>query len=255
MPTTRGRVTSAQMYPRRGLHGEVVHRIGLKILSGELLPGDVLPTDDELTGELQVSRTVLRESVKVLAAKGLVEARQKTGTRVRPREHWNLLDPDVLAWRFEASPDAAFFRSIVELRRLVEPEAARLAAERATDTEITRLRAAFADMEAAMDEPDAYLEADLRFHELILRGCHNELLEHMAAMMRAVFRALFVATRPAESVPNATAAHGAIVAAVAARDGAAAESGTRALIEDTAKRLERTLVRRAPTASRRAARG
>jgi len=242
------------MYPRRGLHGEVVHRIGLKILSGELLPGDLLPADEELTGELQVSRTVLRESVKVLAAKGLVEARQRTGTRVRPRERWNLLDPDVLAWRFEASPDAAFFRSIVELRRIVEPEAARLAAERATDAEIAELRAAFADMEAAMDEPDAYLEADLRFHELILRGCHNELLEHMAGMMRAVFRALFVATRPAESEPSATAAHGAIVAAVAARDGAAAESGTRALIEDTANRLERTLVRR-PTASRRAARG
>jgi DNA-binding FadR family transcriptional regulator len=222
-----------------------VHRIGLKILRGELLPGDVLPADDELTGELQVSRTILRESVKVLAAKGLVESRQKTGTRVRPRERWNLLDPDVLAWRFEASPDAAFFRSIVELRRIVEPEAARLAAERATDAELAELRTAFADMEASMDEPDAYLEADLRFHELILRGCHNELLEHMAAMMRAVFRALFVATRPADSVPDATAA----------RDGAAAQRETRELIEDTASRLERTLVRRPSTALRRAARG
>jgi DNA-binding FadR family transcriptional regulator len=243
------------MYPRRGLHGEVVHRIGLMILRGELLPGELLPNDDELTGELAVSRTVLRESVKVLAAKGLVEARPKTGTRVTPRRNWNLLDPDVLAWRFEASPDADFFRNIVELRRIVEPEAALLAAERATDEEVAELRAAFADMESAMDDPDAYLEADLRFHELILRGCHNELLEHMAAMMRAVFRALFVATRTPESVRTSTAVHGAIVAAVAVRDGAAAERGTRDLIEDTALRLERTLARRRPRASRRRARG
>jgi DNA-binding FadR family transcriptional regulator len=243
------------MYPRRGLHGEVVHRIGLKILRGELLPGDLLPNDDELTGELVVSRTVLRESVKVLAAKGLVEARPKTGTRVRPRGSWNLLDPDVLAWRFEASPDADFFRNIVELRRIVEPEAARLAAERATEEEIAGLQAAFAGMDAAIDDPAAHLEADLRFHDLILRGCHNELLEHMAAMMRAVFRALFVVTRTAESAAQSTAVHGMIAAAVAARDGEAAERGTRELIEDTALRLERTLARRRPRASRQAARG
>lgn len=161
-------MTSAQMYPRRGLHGEVVHRIGLQILRGELQPGDALPTEDELSGQLAISRTVLRESVKVLAAKGLVEARPKTGTRVRARSDWNLLDPDVLAWRFEASPDGAFFRNIVELRRIVEPEAARLAAERAADTEIAELEAAFREMEAAVDDPDAYLEPDLRFHELIL---------------------------------------------------------------------------------------
>ena len=141
MPTTRGRMTSAQMYPRRGLHGEVVHRIGLKILSGELLPGDVLPADDELTGELQVSRTVLRESVKVLAAKGLVEARQKTGTRVRPREQWNLLDPDVLAWRFEASPDPRLLPPASSVASdSWSPQAARLAAERASDGRVARLR-------------------------------------------------------------------------------------------------------------------
>ncbi len=226
----------ARLYPRRGLHGELVHRIGLQILRGELQPGDPLPPEEQLVAGLPISRTVLRESVKVLAAKGLVEARPKTGTRVRPRSDWNLLDPDVLAWRFEASPDSAFFANVVELRRIVEPQAARLAAARASDEEVAELRAVFRQMEAAIDDPDAYLEPDLRFHELILEACHNELLAHMASTMRAVFRLLFVATRTPESIRGATALHGAIVSAVEARDPDAAEAAMRELIEDTAGR-------------------
>jgi DNA-binding FadR family transcriptional regulator len=227
-----------QMYPRRGLHGELVHRIGVQIMRGELGPGDAIPAD-ELSAELGLSRTVLREAVKVLAAKGLVEARPKTGTRVRPRAAWNLLDPDVLAWRSEASPDGDFFRNIVELRRIVEPEAAKLAAERATDAEIAAIEAVFAQMEAAVDDLDTFLEHDLLFHELILEGCHNELLAHMAGTMRAVFRALFVATFPRSprTSRRATALHGEIVAALSERDGPAAEDAMRKLIADTAKRL------------------
>jgi GntR family galactonate operon transcriptional repressor len=226
------------MYPRRGLHGQIVHRIGLEIMRGELKPGDLIPAD-ELSAELGLSRTVIREAVKVLAAKGLVEARPKTGTRVRPRSAWNLLDPDVLAWRSDATPDGEFFRNIVELRRVIEPEAARLAAERATATEIAAIEAAFREMEGAVDDLDVYMESDLRFHELILEACHNELLAHMAGTMRAAFRALFVATlaRSRATSLRATALHGGILAAVAARDSASAEVRMRELIEDTARRL------------------
>lgn len=246
-------MTKARIYPRRGLHGELVHRIGVQILRGELRPGDPLPTENLVVAGLPISRTVLRESVKVLAAKGLVEARPKTGTRVRPRSAWNLLDPDVLAWRFEASPDGGFFQNVVELRRIVEPEAARLAAERASDAEIAELRAVFREMEAAVDDPDAYLEPDLRFHELILRACHNELLEHMASTMRAIFRLLFVATRTRRSIREATGLHEAIVTALESRDGDAAETAMRALIEDTAG-LDGSR-RRPARASRRSATG
>src|SRR5438477_494398 len=120
-------MTIGRTYPRRGLHGAVVHAIGVRIVGGELTPGEPLPSEDELTGELAVSRTVLREALKVLAAKGLVEPRPKTGTRVRERRFWNLLDPDVLAWRLETGSDSdpGFFRDIIELRRIIEPEAAR----------------------------------------------------------------------------------------------------------------------------------
>ena len=92
-------MTRPHTYPRRGLHGEVVHTIGLQIVGGSIQPGDPLPPEDELTSNLAVSRTVLREAVRVLAAKGLVEARPKIGTRVRARSEWNILDPDVLSWR------------------------------------------------------------------------------------------------------------------------------------------------------------
>ena len=98
-------MASLVTYPRRGLHGEVVHSIGLRIVSGDILPGEPLPPEDELVGDLSVSRTVVREAVRVLAEKGLVEARPKTGTRVRPRSDWNIGDPDVLSWRLETSRD------------------------------------------------------------------------------------------------------------------------------------------------------
>jgi GntR family galactonate operon transcriptional repressor len=227
----------ARIYPRRGLHGEVVHTIAMRILRDELRPGDPLPSEEELSAELAASRTVMREAVKVLAAKGLVEARPKTGTRVRPRADWNLVDPDVLAWQLEAKPDGELFRNVTELRRIVEPQAAKLAAERASEAEIAALEEAFHEMEEALADPEAYLLPDLRFHDLILSACHNELLEQTAGTMRAVFRALFLEARTAETIERATELHGAIVKAIRARDGARAARAMTELIENTAAAL------------------
>jgi GntR family galactonate operon transcriptional repressor len=229
----------SRTYPRRGLHGQVVHTIGLRILQGELKPGDPLPSEEELSSELAASRTVLREAVKVLAAKGLVEARPKTGTRVRTRSDWNLVDPDVLAWQLEAEPDGDFFGNVIELRRIIEPQAARLAAERATKKEIAALEEAFREMEQVLDDPEAYLAPDLRFHELILEACHNELLAQTASTMRSVFRPLFLAARTAETIGRATRLHGAIVQAIRARDGERAEDAMTELIDNTAAELRR----------------
>ena len=98
-------------YPEQSLHGRIVHAIGRRILSGDLRPGDLLPAEPDLGA----SRTVVREAVKVLAAKGLVESRPKTGTRVRPRDAWNLLDPDVLAWQQDGAVDDALLRKLTEV--------------------------------------------------------------------------------------------------------------------------------------------
>jgi len=103
----------------------VVHSIGARIVRGELAPRDPVSGDEWADGEL--SRTALREAIKVLAGKGLVEMRPKTGTRVRERRFWNLLDPDVMAWRLEDTSDARLLRDVIDLRRVIEPEAARLA--------------------------------------------------------------------------------------------------------------------------------
>src|SRR5262245_60920800 len=237
-------MTKRRTYPRRGLHGEVVHTIGLQILRGELRPGDPLPTEEELSSDRSVSRTVLREAIRVLAAKGLVQARPKTGTRVRPRAEWNVLDPDVLAWRVEAGPDGALYEQVTEVRFGIEPQAARLSATRATDEEIAGIREAFETMESGVKDQAVYLAGDLLFHEQILTASHNELLGHLGTVLRAVFRTMFEYTTTSQtSRRRAIPLHGAIIDRIAARDPDAAEQAMRTLIGDTAADIRRTKLR------------
>ena len=125
-----------------GIHAGVVQGIGRRIVRGELAAGEILPEQGELSRMLGVSRTVIREATKVLAAKGLVESRSKRGTVVLPRSDWRLLDPDVLAWLSEAGLDPEFLRGMFEVRRIIEPAVARLAAERATPEELAAIRVA-----------------------------------------------------------------------------------------------------------------
>jgi GntR family galactonate operon transcriptional repressor len=238
-------MTKRRTYPRRGLHGEVVHTIGLRILRGELQPGDPLPTEEELNADHGLSRTVLREAVRVLAAKGLVHAQPKTGTRVRPRSEWNIVDPDVLAWRVEAGPDSELYEQVTEVRVGIEPHAARLSAERATDEEIEAIREAYEAMDAGVKDQAAYLAADLLFHERILAACHNELLGHLGSMLRAVFRTTFeYTTSSSTSRRRALPLHGAILDGIAAGDGDAAEAAMRTLIGDTAADIRRSAKKR-----------
>ncbi len=233
-------MTKARTYPRRGLHGEVVHQVGLGILRGELEPGELLP-EDGLVAEPGVSRTVLREAIKVLAAKGLVESRPKTGTRVRPRSDWNLLDPDVLAWQLEAGPTREFLEHALELRRMIEPGAARLAAERATDDEITALEEAHAAMTEANDL-DAWIAPDVLFHSIVLRAARNELLERLSPIVSAMLRTLFmVSSRPPRTFARALPLHQAIIDAIRAHDPELAEGATLRLLKDTDRNTKRAL--------------
>jgi DNA-binding FadR family transcriptional regulator len=235
-------MTKARTYPRRGLHGAVVHDIGLRIVQGELEAGDPLPTEDELPGELSMSRTVLREAIKVLAAKRLVESRPKTGTRVLDRREWNLLDPDVLAWQLEAGPDRRFLEDTLELRSLIEPAAARLAAARASEDEISVLESTCEEMLLAGEDLDAWMEPDLRFHSALLRASHNELLEHLTTIVGAVLRTLFTfSSRPPGTFLRAAPLHLAIVEALRERDPEAAEAAVLRLLDDTARNVDQAL--------------
>jgi DNA-binding FadR family transcriptional regulator len=230
----------SQRYPHRNLHGQIVHTLGRRILRGEILPGDALQAGTAMAA----SRTALREAIKVLAAKGLVEAKPKIGTRVTPRESWNLLDPDVMAWQHDGLPRPLFLKKLTEVRAVIEPQAAAFAAQRADDAAIVALESAFADMAAAAaavpvtGNVDPFVEADMRFHLTILRACGNDLLEQMA---RVVYSALVVSFQTTSRLPGsaerALPKHRAILKAIVARQPARAHAAMESLVAETAREI------------------
>ena len=226
-------------YPRGGLHGQIVHEIGRQILGGEILPGELLPANVGLPA----SRTVLREAIKVLAAKGLVESRPKTGTRVSARHRWNLLDPDVLAWQQDGAPPVAFLSKLTEVRLIVEPAAAELAARRANAKEIEAIETAFREMEASLcngtEDYEAFDRADIVFHQRIVQACGNDLLQQMGQVVYSALLLSFHATsrlpgRAKASLPD----HRAIVNAIRDRQVRRAGLAMRRLVRSTAREIE-----------------
>ncbi len=172
-------VTGSWASPRRNLHRHVVQTLGTRIVGGELPPGTVLPNEDDLCRSLGVSRTALRESMKVLASKGLVEMRTKTGTRVREYRFWQHLDADVMSWHYETGPTDEFFRQVVQMRRVIEPAAAEFAARNATVADIQAMRRAYDRMCATIGNAEAHCEADLEFHTALFEASHNVLMARM----------------------------------------------------------------------------
>lgn len=177
-------------YPGRARHAQVVHELGARIVRGGLAPGDAVPTEDELVSEFGVGRSALREGVKVLAGKGLLESRTSAGTRVRPRESWNLLDPDVLTWRFAEDAGPADIRALAGLRVALEPGAARLAAESATARQRGDIAVEVARLWATVDDPDAFIEADLAFHRAVFAAANNDLLLYIHDVVSVALRAI-----------------------------------------------------------------
>ena len=177
-------------YPARARHARVVHELGAQIVRGSLAPGDAVPTEEELVSQFHVGRSALREGVKVLAGKGLLETRTSAGTRVRPRESWNLLDPDVLTWRFAPKPSAEDVRSLADLRVALEPGAARLAAESATAEQRSTITVAMAKLWATVDDPEALVEADLDFHRAVFSAANNDLLLYIHDVVSVALSAI-----------------------------------------------------------------
>ncbi|MEE8270167.1 MAG: FadR/GntR family transcriptional regulator [Alphaproteobacteria bacterium] len=214
----------------------MANEIAARIMSGEFAPGMVLPNEADFSVKLKVSRTALREAIKVLAAKGLVESRPKIGTRIRPRDHWNMLDPDVLAWQFATGNVALFADDLFEVRQIIEPAAAAMAAERAKDEDIAEIDRAYRDMEAAGDDLDASIEPDLRFHLGILAATGNELLVPLGALIET---ALASSIKLSGSSPGATfhslPLHKAVLNAIKRRDASGARLAMRKLLEETIK--------------------
>lgn len=218
-------------YSTRSLHGQVVHELGRRIVTGDIDEGDVLPNETELGASFDVSRTALREGIKVLTAKGLLASRTRTGTRVRPRNEWNMLDPDILAWRLDAKAQAEhFLRDLVEFRQAVEPLAASLAAERASDADIAELEQAYNDMAAVWEDVEASVEPDLRFHHIILQSSGNELLAPLGTMIETALVASFRLATPAIK-QDALTVHKTVLDAIKSRDSSAAWKAMYALLD------------------------
>lgn len=170
------------------VHGSIARNLGVAIVSGRYAPGNILPTEIDSSGEMQVSRSAYREAIRILAAKGLVESKPKVGTRVTPRTRWSLLDPEVLAWLFESDPAEDLVQGLFELRMIVEPAAAALAAERRDDVQLENMRAALVRMQAHTLSTEAGQAADREFHDLVLEATRNAPLFTLSSSIGAAVR-------------------------------------------------------------------
>ncbi len=244
---------------RRGLKDQLVDAIGSDIIAGRYPPGALLPSEGELLARFSVSRTVLREAITVLSAKGLLEARQKRGTIVRPMLDWNQLDPSVIGWAGGPAPDLASaeladrLEQLIEVRHIVEPAAAALAARRGTEEDFARMRDAYQAMESAGADVQAFMAADLAFHIACLRASRNNFLLPIAHAIRsAMVTSLQVTARDAQANHQVSLPlHRAILDAVLARDSQAAVKAMSYHLEDTRSRRDQFLRRGAKSASAR----
>jgi DNA-binding FadR family transcriptional regulator len=226
------------------LHGAIARKLGVAIVSGVYKPGDVLDNEIAFSEQLQVSRTAYREAVRTLAAKGLVESRPKTGTQVNRRGRWNFLDPEVLSWFFETPrPSPEFVRGIFELRLIVEPAAAALAAERRDIDDLARMRRSLMEMERNGLDKEAGRTADREFHDAVIEATRNDPLQTLASGIGAAVRwtTIFKQRRrklPRDPMPE----HWRVFDAIAAGDPELARVAMKELIrlalEDTHLELE-----------------
>jgi DNA-binding FadR family transcriptional regulator len=216
----------------RRLNGSVVQKIGRDIVSGHYPPGSILCGEVVFAQELEVSRSAYRESLRVLSAKGLIESRPKAGTRVLPRECWNVLDPDVLEWAFTGKPDFGFIRDIFELRGLIEPAAAGLAAQRRSREDVQALRRSIDAMRGHTLASEPGRHADRDFHQTILKATGNGALMVLTASVGAAVRWTTQLKQQARTLPrNAIPEHVEVCEAIAARDSRRASEGMNRLIE------------------------
>lgn len=234
----------------RPAHMALAQRVGVAIVTGRHPPGSVLPGEIELADSFGVSRSVIRESIRMLAAKGLVESRPKIGTRVRERNDWNMLDPELLGWMFEGAPPVTFVRSLFELRMIVEPAAAEIAARTRSARHLSRMGHALEEMAAHGLSTEEGRAADQAFHATLLEATDNELLVSLSASIAAAVRwTTFFKYRSAKLPRNPLPEHQALFEGVAAGDPAAARSAMETLIRqarsDTEVSLEEEMRRAA----------
>jgi DNA-binding FadR family transcriptional regulator len=215
------------------VHLSLASEIGLRIVRGDYPPGTILPNEAKWSQVFDVSRSAVREAIKMLMAKGLLSSRPKIGSWVEPKERWNLLDRDVLGW-YVASPDReSFLRAVQELRHMIEPEATALAAERRTEAQMEAISQALRDMDHATSLQQR-TEADARFHIAILRASGNDLLVPLGVLIESALNHLFAhVTREEDDLQYVIKLHENIEKSVRLQRPNMARSAVRKLLANT----------------------
>lgn len=216
---------------------EIAGTLGAEILSGARAPGSRLPSMEEMKRTFGVSRIVLREVIRTLAAKGMVMSRARVGTKVTDPERWNWLDPQVLEWRSKTGLDQAFMKQLTQVRLALEPATASLAAENRTEHDLLALREAIRGMYGSGDNHQKFSQADRKFHDAIVAAAHNPFFYAFnSATNLALLRLLngrSDSNSPTERVHVRSAAlHEKILHAIAARDSRAAARAMARVIVD-----------------------
>ena len=166
----------------------ICRQLGVAIITGHYVPQGDFPTEAELCEKFQVSRSAMREAVKMLSAKGLLVSRQRRGTRVQPASDWNMLDPDILEWLQQSSPSLDLLREFNQMRMAIEPEAGALLAQSGEAAGIAALGAAVERMHLARLGEDDPLDSDIAFHVALLEGCGNRFFRQMAMLTRTALQ-------------------------------------------------------------------
>jgi DNA-binding FadR family transcriptional regulator len=229
-------------------HDQIAMILGTEILRGIHKPGDNMPAEPDLITRFQVSRTVMREVMKTLSAKGLVISKTRIGTRVRDPVHWNFFDVDVLVWRVRVGLDDDFMRSLAEIRRALEPAAAALAAQRRTATDLNHLREYVREMARTDHSRQSFAEADLDFHLAVAIASGNPLLRSIASVIEAALAAPFSHSSPVDDASDheiTVNSHAKIVDAIEARDEKGAAEAMLKTINIGVRRIDSTRKKRA----------
>ncbi|HWG68952.1 MAG TPA: FadR/GntR family transcriptional regulator [Steroidobacteraceae bacterium] len=232
-------------------HNKIAETLGTEILKGVYSAGSKMPAEANLIRRFKVSRTVIREVMKTLAAKGFVVSRTRVGTLVLDPLHWNFFDADVLSWRVRMGLDDEFMRSLTEIRRALEPAAAAFAAQRRTLADIARLRRHISDMACVGQSRKSFAESDLAFHLAVGAASGNPLIRSVASVIEAALVASFTYSSPVDSLKNQEAsvlAHAGIVDAIEAGNAQAAAAAMLEVIDVGAKRISG--IRRRQTAKK-----
>jgi DNA-binding FadR family transcriptional regulator len=232
----------------RNLTFGLLDAVGRSVVLGEY-EERAFPTEADLAIQYGVSRSVTREALKMLAAKGLLSARPKQGTFVRSQEDWNLFDTDVLRWLLDRKFSVALLRQFNELRIGVEPQAAALAAKRARPAQVAAIAAGLQRMRDAEAGQDDALEADIEFHVAILRASGNPFYIQFRDIVTTALRTSIRFTNRIAGRTASIADHAAVHAAIAKGDEHAALEAMRALIDDVLELIESSVPAASPAAA------